>query len=298
MTTDWKRLVAHPIALVFPEIDADTFNDLVSSMRTTGYQADHPIVLFEGKILDGRNRHRAALQAKVEPTLREFDGDTAAAISFCIGENVYRRHLTPAQRAIAVEEMLRFLPVRAPGRPSAEQNNCASSAQLRPVNREVAAKAHVSPRTQLQVRELKRIAPEMLQGVKQGRQSLPAALRKAKAAAAPPKPAVELDDAGRCIHPAAREALTTERAKFAAIVRAVRAAKRDAKTLAQSEAGRLLRWDALETDFNNLTRMLHYAAPYTSCPMGDPCDDQCALCGGTQWISESQWASVPREYKK
>lgn len=302
-----RPLLPHPIALVFPEIDADTFNDLVDSMRSRGFDVSHPIVLFEGKILDGRNRYRAARVAGVEPVYREFEGSVEEAAEFSLRENLHRRHLTPGQRALIVDDLVRFIPADRPKtyKTSAAQicaANCSDDVSKKPKRIErIAAKHAVSPRVVVAARELKRIAsPEVVKEVKEGRQSLNGALLKARAAvkaAEEPKPPVELDEAKRPIHPAALEALTSDRAKFRKLILSIHAAKRAAKELSTTPAGRLLRWDALETDFENLTRMLRFSAPYTSCPMGDPCDEQCRLCRGTQWITETQYENLPREFK-
>jgi hypothetical protein len=42
-------------------------------------------------ILDGRNRYRACLEARVEPRFVEFDADDP--IAFVVSVNIKRRHL-------------------------------------------------------------------------------------------------------------------------------------------------------------------------------------------------------------
>jgi hypothetical protein len=61
----------HPLANRFPLIEDDEFDRLVEDIRVNG-QRD-AIVLFEGRILDGRNRYRACLEAGVTPKTRDFD---------------------------------------------------------------------------------------------------------------------------------------------------------------------------------------------------------------------------------
>ena len=97
-----RILESHPIADLFPMMSEDESAALVSSMRTHGFDREHPIILYEGKILDGRNRYRAAGVAGVEPVTREWL--TGDPWDFVWRENAIRRHLEPSQKtAIAIE---------------------------------------------------------------------------------------------------------------------------------------------------------------------------------------------------
>jgi ParB-like chromosome segregation protein Spo0J len=62
--------VAHPIAEIFPMISNDELRELAEDIHKNGML--EPITLFEGKILDGRNRFNAAksvgLARRVRPT--------------------------------------------------------------------------------------------------------------------------------------------------------------------------------------------------------------------------------------
>ncbi|MFO0843280.1 MAG: hypothetical protein U0797_12935 [Gemmataceae bacterium] len=73
-------------------------------------------MLYDGKILDGRNRHLACERAGVEPAFSEFEGDDAAALALVISLNVQRRDLTAAQRAIVAARAMEQMPERR-GRP-------------------------------------------------------------------------------------------------------------------------------------------------------------------------------------
>ena len=66
----------HAAAALFPllEVESPEFGELIQDIREHGLL--QPIVLCDGKILDGRNRYRACQHAGVEPTVGPFIGST------------------------------------------------------------------------------------------------------------------------------------------------------------------------------------------------------------------------------
>ena len=96
----------HPIADVFPLIEGEEFDAFVADIGEHGLL--EPIDTFEGMILDGRNRYRACIKARVEPQLKPFDGDP---VVYVVGKNVRRRHLNESQRAMAAARL-----TKAPGK--------------------------------------------------------------------------------------------------------------------------------------------------------------------------------------
>jgi ParB-like chromosome segregation protein Spo0J len=96
-----SKLEAHPLADLFPSIEGNEFSALVEDVRTNGLL--DPIVLHEGMILDGRNRYRAATEAKVKVRTIDFDGPDPLA--FVISKNLKRRHLSESQRAMVADKI-------------------------------------------------------------------------------------------------------------------------------------------------------------------------------------------------
>jgi ParB-like chromosome segregation protein Spo0J len=87
----------HPICLLIPSADEDELQDLTDDIRAHGLV--DPIVLFEGMILDGRNRATACERAGVAPRYAQFRGGREDALVLVISHNLKRRHLT--KQAIA-----------------------------------------------------------------------------------------------------------------------------------------------------------------------------------------------------
>lgn len=93
----------HPYADIFPLIEGDDFDALVADIKANGLR--QVITLYQGKILDGRNRFLACQKAKVTPKYHKFQGEDEAALTFVVSANVRRRHLTVAQRALAADRV-------------------------------------------------------------------------------------------------------------------------------------------------------------------------------------------------
>ena len=86
-------LEAHPLAEVYPLMKQADIDRIVEDMRCDGWDSGCPITMFEGKILDGRNRYLAASLAGVDPSFTEFRGTVEEAQQFVRKRNEERRHL-------------------------------------------------------------------------------------------------------------------------------------------------------------------------------------------------------------
>lgn len=91
----------HDLCKILPDMSAEQFRAHVADIRANGLL--HPIVLHEGKILDGRHRYRACLEIGAEPRFVEFAGRDALA--YVLSENLHRRHLSESQRAMVAAKL-------------------------------------------------------------------------------------------------------------------------------------------------------------------------------------------------
>lgn len=89
----------HPIARIFPLLEGSELESLAEDIRAHGLR--EPAWLFEGKLLDGRNRAAACKMAGVTVKTREFQGTHLEAVAFVWSLNFKRRHLAPSQAAVA-----------------------------------------------------------------------------------------------------------------------------------------------------------------------------------------------------
>src|ERR1700733_12842473 len=95
----------HPLANIFPLLDGEEFEQLVTSIRASKGPRE-AIVIHEGMVLDGRNRARACEAAGITPSFIPFKGGDPVA--FVIDKNLRRRHLSESQRAMAAAKLASY----------------------------------------------------------------------------------------------------------------------------------------------------------------------------------------------
>ncbi|MHB1220178.1 MAG: ParB N-terminal domain-containing protein [Alphaproteobacteria bacterium] len=87
----------HPAAEIFPLLSGAELDALVADIKEHGLR--EPVVLFDGAILDGRNRYRACQQLGVKTKTVEWDGEGTPE-AFVVSMNLHRRHLNESQRGM------------------------------------------------------------------------------------------------------------------------------------------------------------------------------------------------------
>lgn len=170
------RARPHPASELFPLMEGDEFDQLAADIAEHGLR--EPIWLHkDGRILDGRNRYRACLEAERQPAFRTWDGD-GSPVAFVLSLNLHRRHLTASQRgvvALRVEKLEAAEAKKRQGRRT-DLGTCGQDCPEveEPVRaRDAAAKAvGVSPRTVQDAKQVEREAPDLLPAVESGRVTL------------------------------------------------------------------------------------------------------------------------------
>src|SRR5262245_28470126 len=93
----------HPFAEIFPLQQGRALWELRDDIRSYGLLEE--IVLYEGKVLDGRQRQQACLGANVPPRYTEFEGTREEALRFVVSKNLHRRHLGESERAMVAAKI-------------------------------------------------------------------------------------------------------------------------------------------------------------------------------------------------
>lgn len=170
-----QNIPFHPIADIFPLILGSEFAELKDDIRTNGVR--EPIWMYEGKILDGRNRFRACQEVGAKPSFKEYLGDSPA--SFVISLNMHRRHLTASQKAAVGVEFLPYLEAEAKVRQMGTLKQNADTVPAKLPERDkgdardkAAELVSVSPRYVSDAKRIKNESPENFEKIKSGEKTI------------------------------------------------------------------------------------------------------------------------------
>ena len=105
----------HPAAEIFPAMDEAAFAALVADIAAHGQR--EPILILDGRVIDGRHRQRACRQLGIEPLVRQLSADDGDPFALVVSLNLHRRHLSESQRAMVAARLASL----GRGRPSASR---------------------------------------------------------------------------------------------------------------------------------------------------------------------------------
>jgi hypothetical protein len=101
----------HPIAAKYDLLDGEEYAAFKADIAVNKQQI--PILLFEDKVLDGRNRERVLDELGIEPVYKIFEGTAEEAAVVADSLNLQRRHLTPEQKRKVIAIKLKQDPERS-----------------------------------------------------------------------------------------------------------------------------------------------------------------------------------------
>ncbi len=182
----------HPIADIFPMLSNDELNVLADDIKANGLE--HPIILFEGKILDGRNRFQACMIGDVDATFVEYKGDNP--LQFVISNNLHRRHLNESQRAMVAARIANMQRGNQPNAPigAFEESQTEAAEMLNVSRRSVQRAAKVKQQA----------VPKIIEAVETGKIPVSLAADLADAPLETQREVIAKDDK-KAIHAASKE---------------------------------------------------------------------------------------------
>ena len=94
----------HEFAEIFPMMSSKEFSELKRDISDNGQQ--EAVIIYDNKILDGKNRYKACLELGIEVKTRVFSGDNP--LQYVMSTNLQRRHLTESQKAVVGRRYKRY----------------------------------------------------------------------------------------------------------------------------------------------------------------------------------------------
>ena len=300
----------HPACAAVPEMAPDEYSDLLAGMKRSGYDANFPVIIHMGDVVDGRNRLKAALELGITPVFEAWKPTRPdeEVWEFVLRASC-RRNLTVGQRAVlAVQVMPKIEPVATarmqagksdpgttlvPGSEHRRDHNKRSAA--------MAAKAVGVGRQSVEI--VKRVsieAPEKLAQISAGTLSIADAKRQLDHPTIPPAPPdAKTDQCGRVIEdPTVKQAfyLAHMLGKFERELRSLVKSARE--EVAPSILGRNFRLDQFEQHISNAIRVTKFAKPYAVCPLMPSCKvGGCKHCHGDGFVPKDVFDHMPSELK-
>jgi hypothetical protein len=131
----------HPIANIWPMMGEEQYKELKSDIEQNG--CINKIWLYEGKILDGRNRYKACQELNQHVSFLEYKGDEP--VQFAISLNMQRRHLTSAQKAALAVKIEPMFAAEAKKRQQASGGNHSKKVD-KAVNQKIDQPANNEPK--------------------------------------------------------------------------------------------------------------------------------------------------------
>jgi len=168
-------LKQHPYGKLFTLPDEENLLQLSLDIRKNGL--NNPIVLLDGKVLDGWCRYLVCDLACIEPEFGEYGGNDP--LGYVVSQNLCRRHLDKSQRAAIAAELSNL----EKGQRADEmgKSQIGKFTHLKPTTQpEAADLLKVSTSLVKHGKQILRDAPEKFEEVKRGDKTVHKALQEIK----------------------------------------------------------------------------------------------------------------------
>jgi ParB-like chromosome segregation protein Spo0J len=115
-----EEIKFHPLADMFPLMEGEEFGALVADIEANKLRIK--ITLYEGTILDGRNRYRALRALRASPrqirdhccvTMDCINKAHGGPAAYVISANLHRRHLTADEKRDVIAELIKAAPEKS-----------------------------------------------------------------------------------------------------------------------------------------------------------------------------------------
>jgi hypothetical protein len=322
-----QRLPIHPYAELFPVMSHPEFDRLCGDIASNGLQEE--IVLYEGHVLEGRNRYLACLARGVPPRFREYAGECGSPLAFVVTRNLHRRHLNESQRALVAARLKPLFEEEARRRQQAGLKQgehfpvCANLHQREKPGESARSAQRAAERLQVSARSVaaadkvkKQGVPELVEAVAAGQVAVSAASRIATLpalrqkqvltaiqAGVKPKQALAqvreegqqacgLDDAGRPLPEQAVPAFQ-QRKELRALCRQMDALSREVARLGNSAVGSFLEGHRVQHHLREAKQAVWAAQPAHVCPSCQGGQSGCVLCRGQGWVTNGMHNNPP-----
>ena len=180
------KVDVHELAAAFPLTEGKEFEQMKKSIETEGQQI--PVIMYKGKLLDGRNRWQACRELGIAVKAVEWHGPGTAE-EMILAINLRRRHLTTGQKAAIAVKLLPFIEQQAAKRMMAGTAADPSAKLHQGRSDELAGKkVGVCGRSVSKANEIKVASPDIFHQLFIGELTLAQAQRRIKPQAESPSP--------------------------------------------------------------------------------------------------------------
>ena len=257
-----------------------------------------PLVLWNGKIIDGRNRYEACQELGIDEfEIEEFEGSEDEMVEHVVSLNMSRRQLTSGQKAVVGVEL---------GVYREKLKGGATAEDGKRVIEIIADELGTNRQYLYDAEKLKKKDSDLFDQVRRGELTLSAAMKtleKLLAAengedvSAPVKPETPVDHFGKEV-PKAFEQTFAERETFKYAVGLIREAKKAVESIV--ERGLATAWldaSGVKAGFSSVDTALKTSMPHALCPYCEGAGGKCEPCKGHGWVNRPIYDYAPEEKK-